>query len=147
MCVHNYHSCRACFCRFCLTFVRIRRTGLKNSIFLIAYSRAPVLSKIERTLFFLLPLYSPFCTFVEDMMRFGIDNSGKTLFSRFVSALTFLYLCIRYDAVRQCQIWKNKVSPISLCAHLSVSLQSVRRKIHCAGACRTSQYLPDSSSS
>ena len=103
MCVHNYHSCRACFCWFCLTFVRIRRTGLKNSIFLVADSRAPVLSKNEKTLFFILPLYSPFCIFVEDMMRFGIDNSGKMLFSRFVSAFTFCYLCIRYDTVRHRQ--------------------------------------------
>lgn len=129
--MHNHHSCRACFYWFCLTFVRIRRTGLKNSIFLIAYSRAPFLSKTEKTLFFILPLHSPFCIFVEDMMRFGIDNSGKTLFSRFVSVLTFLYLCIRYDVVRQCQIWKNKVSPISLSTYLSVSLPLIWRDTLC----------------
>lgn len=69
--------------------------------------------------------------FVEDMMRFGIDNSGKTLFSRFVSVLTFLYLCIRYDVVRQCQIWKNKVSPISLSTYLSVSLPLIWRDTLC----------------
>ena len=47
----------------------------------------------EKTSFSVLSLLSPFAIFVENMRRFGIDQHGKTLFSRLVIALTFHYLC------------------------------------------------------